>query len=260
MIKEKIMLKKTTLLFTVLLGFSTLAHSQVLITLLFGDKLNSPNMEFGLHASANITTLSGIEGVNYASNLNLGFFFGIRLSDKWSLHPELYVKSTSGAKNLPTYAIGDPDNPELDPILLDADLERKIGYFQLPVLVRYKLKYGIAIEAGIQPSLRTKVRDVFTDQIVTKDDFQYTNERNDDFNRLDFGLTGGIAWRLRKDGKGMVIIARYTQGLVNTLKDNTGSPQKNSGFAIGALIPIGVKKAEADRAAKAVEEAEGEEE
>jgi hypothetical protein len=249
------MLKKFALLFAVLVGFSTLGHSQVLITLLFGDKLNSPNMEFGLHASANITTLSGIESAKYTSNLNLGFFFGIRLSDKWSLHPELLVKSTSGAKNLPTYAIGDPDHPELDPILLESDLERKIGYFQLPILVRYKLKYGIAIEAGIQPALRTKTKDVFTDELVSKEDFQYTNERNDEFNRLDFGLTGGISWRLRKDGKGMVIIARYTQGLVNTLKDNPGSPQKNSGFSIGALIPIGVKKAEAARVEK---EAEGE--
>jgi len=236
------------------LTFSGISHAQVLITLLFGDKLNTPNLVFGLHAGANFTTLSNIEGATYTSNLNLGFFFDIKLSERWRLRPELLVKSKSGAKGLTPYAIGDPEFPELDAILLESDLERQIGYFQLPIMLSYKLKYGFAVSAGIQPALRTGVKDVFTDEIFEKKDFKFTNKRNKDFNRLDFGLTAGISWKPRKDDQGMAFIARYTLGLVNTLKDNPGEPQRNSGFSVGALIPIGVKKAEAARAVKEAEE------
>jgi outer membrane protein with beta-barrel domain len=247
-------MKRFILLLAMLLAYSGISHAQVLITLLFGDKLNSPNMEFGLHAGANISTLSNLEGARYTSNLNLGFFFDIKLTEKLSLHPELLVKATSGAKGLQTYAIGDPDFPELDEILLESDLERQIGYFQLPILIKYKIKYGFAVEAGIQPALRTNVKDVFTDKFFEKEDFKFKYKRNKEFNVLDFGLTAGISWRPRKDQKGMTIFARFTLGLVDTLKDNPGEPQKNRAFAIGALVPIGVKKAEAARAAKEAEE------
>ncbi len=244
-------MKRFTLLFVIIMACTGISHAQILITLLFGDKLNSPNIEFGLHAGANISTLSNIEGAKYVSNLNLGFFFDFRLSDKWSFHPEVLVKSTSGAKGLQTYEVGDP---ELDQLLIGSDLERQIGYIQVPILIKYKLKYGFGIEGGIQPALRTSVYDVFTDEIFEKDDFRFKNNIKSDFTSLDFGLTAGISWRPGKDQKGMTIIARFTLGLVDILKDNPGKPQKNRAFAVGALIPIGVKKAEAARIEKEANE------
>ena len=42
------MLKKQLALLTLLLGFGFSSQSQVLVALVFGDKLNSPNVEFGL--------------------------------------------------------------------------------------------------------------------------------------------------------------------------------------------------------------------
>ena len=226
------------------------AHSQVLIALVFGDKLNSPNLEFGLHAGVNFSTLSNIEEAKYLTKLNLGFYFDIRLTDNLWLHPEVLVKSTSGARNLNTYALGDP---ALDALIADAKLERHLSYFQVPILLKYKWKHGLAVEAGIQPALRSKAIDEFTDTVFEKNDLIFENDIGDEVTRLDFGVAAGLSWRPRRT-KGVTIVARYTLGLVDIEKDDQGDPVKNRNIALGALIPIGVKKAEANRAAKEAEE------
>lgn len=249
-------MKRILLLIIVAMIATNAAQSQVLIALVFGDKLNSPNLEFGLHAGVNLSTLTNTDNAKYTSNLNLGFYFDIRLTDNLWLHPEVLVKTTSGARNLNTYEVGEPP---LDALIQDAKLERKLSYFQVPILLKYKWKYGLAVEAGIQPALRSKAIDEFTDKVLEKDDLIFENDIGDEVARLDFGLAGGISWRPRRT-KGVTIVARYTYGLVDILKDNPGDPVRNINIAVGALIPIGVKKAEANRAAKATEEAEGKDE
>ena len=54
-------------------------QSQVLIALLLGDKLNTGNIEFGLDGGLNYATIRGMESNTWTSNLNLGFYFDIRL-------------------------------------------------------------------------------------------------------------------------------------------------------------------------------------
>ena len=233
-----------------LLGFGYTANSQVLIALIFGDKLNSPNLEFGLHAGMNFSTLSNIPEAKYAGYLNLGFYFDIRLTDNLWLHPEVLVKSTSGAKGLNTYEVGDPS---LDALIADAKLKRKLKYFQIPILLKYKWKYGFAFEAGIQPALRSKAIDEFKDTVFDKNDLIFENDIGDEITRLDFGVAAGISWRPRRT-KSITILARYTLGLVDIEKDDQGDPVRNRNIAIGVLIPVGAQKAD-DR--KQAQEAEG---
>ena len=59
----------------IILIFAFSANSQVLIGLLFGDKLNSPKTEFGLQAIINHSTISDIsDSENYR-----GYGFGLFL-------------------------------------------------------------------------------------------------------------------------------------------------------------------------------------
>ncbi len=244
-------MKRFTLILVMLVAYSGVSHGQILISLLFGDKLNTPSLEFGIHAGLNMTTISNIEPSKYAGFLSLGFYFDIRINDNWRFHPELLVKSTSGARGLDPYLLGIPD---LDDVLVDSKVRREIGYFQVPLLIKYKFKYGFGIEGGIQPAMRTSATDIFSHDIIENDDLTFENDLNDDITRFDFGLTGGISWRPYKT-QGLTIVVRYTYGLVDILKDNPGAPQRNSGFVVSGLIPIGVKKAEAARVEK---EANGE--
>jgi len=95
--------------------FSQNANSQVVISLLFGDKLNSEKVKFGLDGGLNYSDLiseSSDSSEDY-KGFNLGFYFDIQLkkNSNWYLHTGLLLKSPMGADGLPTYSL---NNPELD--------------------------------------------------------------------------------------------------------------------------------------------------
>ena len=72
---------KKTLLILGLLFLGLQGQSQVLISIIFGDKLNSPNLEFGLEGGVNWSQISGFESGKSLSTFNLGFYFGLTRRD-----------------------------------------------------------------------------------------------------------------------------------------------------------------------------------
>ena len=74
-VKNQRSVMKKLLFFIGIVFISTTAQSQILITLLFGDKLNSDRMEFGLEGGLNFSNISGFENDAYLSKFNLGFYF-----------------------------------------------------------------------------------------------------------------------------------------------------------------------------------------
>ena len=58
---------------------SQVMQGQVLISLIFGDKLNSPTLKFGLDGGANFSTVSNLSGAKYRTGFNLGFYFDFLL-------------------------------------------------------------------------------------------------------------------------------------------------------------------------------------
>jgi len=51
----------------------------MVISLLFGDALNTPEIEFGLVGGINRSTFLDMETAEGVNNLNLGFYFHINL-------------------------------------------------------------------------------------------------------------------------------------------------------------------------------------
>lgn len=70
-------MKKGLLLLFMLFSIAQ-ARSQVLISLIFGDKLNSPFLEFGLEGGINLSDISGLESSGTNPGFNLGFYFDFR--------------------------------------------------------------------------------------------------------------------------------------------------------------------------------------
>jgi hypothetical protein len=75
------------------------AQSQVLISLIFGDKLNSPFLEFGLDGGLNFSTISNLETSGTEMGFNLGFYFDIKSKKNpaWMINTGVIVKSPMGA-------------------------------------------------------------------------------------------------------------------------------------------------------------------
>src|SRR6476620_5533951 len=98
-------MKKYLLIAAFLLtGF--IANSQVLISILLGDKLNSGKVEFGLDGGLNWSNIHGLPGANSLTGFNLGFYFDIKLKNPaWMVNTGVIVKSPLGADDLPLYAL-----------------------------------------------------------------------------------------------------------------------------------------------------------
>ena len=238
----------TSLSLTLLmLVYTSTANSQVLISLLLGDKLNTGKIEFGLDGGINWLNMSNTPNSKYLFNWNLGFYFDIKLKNDFFIHTGVIVKSKMGTSNLSPYPIGAAD---LDSAFVGGNVDRKINYFNVPVLLRYRFVDYVHAEAGIMLGLRYTAFDIFN-QEFDKNTLTYNNSIKDSLTRLDAGGMVGIGYKLQKV-IGMTLSARYYFRFVDVNKVLDGS-QKNSSIYLCASIPIGQKKAEKERAEKAAE-------
>ncbi len=233
------MFRKFLILFLTILVSGT-SHSQVLISLLLGDKLNSGRVEFGLDGGLNLSTQSGLNDRKNLRSFNLGFYFDIKFkeSQRWMLHTGVIVKSDMGVSELPVYLLGEAD---VDSVFTGGSIKRKLSYFNVPVLIKYRLSNQFYIEAGPQLGLLYKAYDEFSNTVLGNE-VTYRNEVRDHFHRLDAGIMAGIGYRLMK-GNGMNFGVRYYYGLVDVLIDDSGDTLANRSFYFTVGIPIGVGKA-----------------
>ncbi|MCK4745602.1 MAG: hypothetical protein KAT15_01130, partial [Bacteroidales bacterium] len=103
-------MKKLLFLFLLVCISFTTARSQVLIALVFGDKLNTPNVEFGLNVGGNLTTLTDHPDAKYNTGMNIGMYFNFKLSDHFYLHPELLFMNQMGSRGIDNRDL--PSSPE----------------------------------------------------------------------------------------------------------------------------------------------------
>lgn len=244
------MKKNIAILFFVLFAYT--ANSQVLISLLFGDKLNTPKLEFGLEGGFSYLNMSNTPGSEYLKSWNLGFYFNILLKPQLYVYTGVLVKGSMGCAGLTPYSLS---NPDLDSAFVGGTVDRKVSYFDVPIMLKYRFKNNFELSGGIQAGLRHKAVDEFTKSFdantddAKDDDLVYYNYNNKNYARLDFGLEGGIGYLFRKVGYGMTVSAKYYYGLVDANLPESGK-QVNHALYLNAAIPIGKKKAEANAAEK----------
>jgi hypothetical protein len=232
-------MKKYTLGFLLLICSLT-ASSQVLISLIFGDALNSPNVEFGLDGGVNFSHIANLESGKYLPLFNLGFYFDIKLKGPLMLHTGVLVKSNQGARSLDPYLL---NNPNLDTAFAGGYINRKVTYFHVPILLKYRFATYFHVEAGPMLALRTKGYDQFLNTVKDDDDLSYKLDIKDNYKRIDAGIMVGAGFKLSKQPKSSQTGIRYYYSFVDPLKDNTGKPQYFSSLYLYFSIPIGAHKA-----------------
>ncbi|QCK14252.1 outer membrane beta-barrel protein [Mangrovivirga cuniculi] len=226
--------------FVLFLGFSLFswqANSQVLISLLLGDKLNTEKLEFGLVAGINRSYLSNVEGAEGLNNFNLGFYFHIKMLESSYLSTGVLVKSNVGAQGMSTYLTGD-DN--LDEVFENGELTKKIRYFYVPVLWQQRFKNRWLLEGGFQAGLRHRAEDVF--EVDTGGgDASYEIDARDQYTRFDIGLLFGVGYKLKPIPKSMSVGINYYQGFTDIMKMGSNKV-RNSSLNFYFKVPIGTGK------------------
>lgn len=219
--------------------FTTSANAQVLISLLFGDALNSDKIEFGLVGGMNRSYILDINESSGMSNFNIGFYFHINLKENSYLSTGVLVKSNVGATGMPTYEIG---NEDFDALYQDGKLTKKINYFYVPILYHYRIHNRWYLEGGVQLGLRGKAYDIFDEKILDGD-LQYKLDVRDQYKHLDAGLLGGAGYKFKKEIKSISAGVNYYYGLMN-VSGLADTMIKNSSIYLYVKIPIGAGKKE----------------
>ena len=146
------------------------------------------------------------------------------------------------------------DDENLDVLFENGNVERKMQYWNVPFLARYKFNNNIFIEAGPMFGILYKGTDIFTNT-VDGNDLEYNNNIRKEHTRLDIGLEGGIGYQTEKFMNGMNFGARYYQGLLNS-STTANANQLNTSYYIFVGLPIGAgEKAQAKKKAAAEKKA-----
>ncbi len=226
-------MKKLLLLAFLLAGIQ--AHSQILISLLLGDKLNSDGLEFGLEGGFNFSDIGTLEADKRLSTFNLGFYFDIRLKNQWSLFTGVLVKSKYGADEL---SMADLDFLGIEPYEEDGTYTQKVNSFMIPALFRYNFENRIYLEAGPQFSLMYNSFVEFNSDTDERD-ITIKDYNKDAINKMDAGVAAGAGYRLKKTN-GMSLGIRYYYGFVNVYEGVSGS--NNNSIFLRFNVPIGAAK------------------
>ena len=198
--------------------------------LLFAQERSSsddaPAPKIGVKGGVNFTNLyvDDVEDENMKVGFNLGLFAKLPVTRGFAIQPEV-IYSVKGSKI--TYDLG---------ILGSNEYRFNLNYVEVPLLAVINVTKGLNIHAGgygaylAQANIKKVQDDGPNDQIAD------LNE--DNFNRFDYGLVGGLGI----DVSSVTIGARYNYGLREVGKtDNFGSQAlKNSkNSAISLYIGFG---------------------
>ena len=228
-------MKKLGYLIILMMAFCGPVKGQVLIAIIFGDKLNTDKLEFGLVVSPSFTNITNIES-EYKSGLNLSLYFNVKISDRFFIHPEAIAKGTFGARYILPYSTG---SDTLDSQFAEGSIERKIKAFGLMILGQYRITEKFYAEFGPQVNWMLKSKDTY-ESTYNGNDLSYTVPVSDQVATFEVGLTGGFGYRLSKE-KGVSLTLMYFAGFTDIWKAAEGT-QSNSMWTFNIGIPIGSSK------------------
>jgi len=225
---------KKYLIIVLFLIVSSETRGQVLISLIFGDALNTGMIEFGLVGGYNYSKISGMEGGDYLGNFNLGFYFDIRVKKPWYIYTGVMVKQNEGVDGL----------TEKDLVKLGATIWEEEGTysqvtktFLVPILIRHRWENHIFAEAGMQFGLTYNGWIEFNHE-KDKVEARIRETNKEKLVVLDAGFMAGLGYKLKhKNDTGLTFSVKYYYGLVNAYKGISGT--KNSSVFLLMTIPIG---------------------
>jgi len=217
----------------ILIGFTM--QSQILLTVLFGDKLNSDGLEFGLEGGFNFSDISELEANERLSSFNLGFYFDFRLKNQWNIYTGVLVKAKLGDARLST---NDLNFLGITPYETEGAYSQKINYFIVPALLKYNFPNRMYLELGPQFGLMYQSWVEFNSDADNRD-IKIKDFNKGNLNRLDAGFTIGTGYKLLPE-TGMTIGLKYYYGLTNVYKGIDGT--NNNSIFLKVNLPIGANK------------------
>jgi len=161
--------------------------------------MNAQEVSFGAKAGLNIANLSGdVEDTESLMGLHVGAFAEINFSERFSFQPEL-LYSMQGAKM---------EESELG-VTMESKL--KLGYINLPLMVKFYAAENFFLEAGPQVGFLMSAKSEW-ETSGGGASLSGDEDVKDDFKSIDFGLNFGLGYNFTEN---LSVGARYNLGLSN---------------------------------------------
>ncbi|MFT3737483.1 MAG: porin family protein [Breznakibacter sp.] len=179
--------------------------------------------KFGIKAGLNLSNLKGEDESMDARVAPLfGAFAEFGISDKLAFHPEL-VYSMEGAKDKYSEVEAGYDYSSEETI--------KLGYLNVPLLLKYKIGSGISVLAGPQVGFLLDAKSKW-ELSEDGENTSGTEDIKEYLKSTNFGLSFGAGWECEK---GIGIDARYNLGLSNIYDGEGDGEMKTKGFQIAVF-------------------------
>jgi opacity protein-like surface antigen len=181
---------------------------------------NAQDAKFGVKGGLNVANFEGDTGLDMKSKVgfHVGGFVAIKLSDKFTLQPEV-LYSTQGAK-------ADNIQQDINGTIYTADVDFNLDYVNVPLMVKYYAAEKFNIELGPQLGFLTSAK-----VKATVDGTSAEEDVKDQFESMEYGVNVGAGYDFtEKLSAGL----RYNLGLSNIAKTEPGDDSKltNTVFSV----------------------------
>ncbi|TRW24705.1 PorT family protein [Flavobacterium zepuense] len=176
--------------------------------LAIGFTAKAQETKLGVKAGVNFANFTGdVEGSKSRTGFNAGFVAEFKLSENFSIQPEL-LYSQQGTRF--------EESGSVSGISYRLEEKGKFDYLALPVVAKYYIIEGLSLHAGPQVSYLLKADVESTGSASTGESYSETLDLKDYSNKVDFALVGGAGYDLPI---GVFFEARYVAGISKIGKD-----------------------------------------
>ncbi|WP_124640602.1 MULTISPECIES: porin family protein [Amniculibacterium] len=169
--------------------------------------------KIGVKAGGNLSSLTEDD-----TKSQFGYYAGLTLNApltaKLSIQPEV-IYSAQGAE-LKNGSFGLPSS---------AEVHFNLGYINVPIMFQYELAEDFKVEAGPQFGFLTSAK-----AKAKYNGISASQDMKDIVNTFDFGIGLGAAYNFTPN---LYMNARYTAGITDIAKNNSGDAVRNNVFQLG---------------------------
>lgn len=196
------------------------------ITVMAVSATQAQEVRLGAKAGVNFANIGGdnTDGLDALTGFHIGGLVEIPVTERFAVQPEI-LYSAQGAKREVTESFSS--------VTFKATGKTKLDYINLPIMAKYYIVDGLAVEAGpqvgflVKANTESKLDLSGIDPEIAKlieDKFDSGDiDISDRTKSIDFGVALGASYRLNM---GVFFGARYTLGLTD-INDVSGSNFKN---------------------------------
>ncbi|MBE4948879.1 porin family protein [Chryseobacterium culicis] len=179
---------------------------------------------FGVKGGMNVSSLSNGADLSDSKSkigFNAGVFANIPLASSFSVQPEV-IYNDLGSKVTREYTVLGNN--------YKSEYSRNLGYVAVPVMFQYNATPEFFLEAGPEFGFLVSANDKLKSSTNNSNSTQISSLNKDDFQTFNFGIGIGAGYYFTPS---LGLTARYTAGLTDIYKNNSGDAVRNNVFQVG---------------------------